>query len=131
MPIIEIPKDRTLLPLARELRSHMTRHEKKLWYDFLSHYFLSFRRQQIIERYIVDFFCEKIRLVIELDGNQHYEPAMHRADLSRTNDISKYGIQVVRYDNRQIDRNFRGVCEDIDRVARERLKMMGSVLAER
>lgn len=129
MPLLEIPKDKRLIPLARALRKNMTRHEKRLWYGFLTGYFLNFRRQQIIEQYIVDFFCEKIRLVIELDGGQHYEPAMHHADLLRTADISKYDILVLRYDNWQIDRNFRGVCEEIDWIAHERLRDMGSILA--
>ena len=124
MPNIQIPKDDTLLPLARYLRSHMTRHEKKLWYNFLSSYPVRFRRQRIIDRYIVDFLCDSARLVIELDGNQHYEPEIHCADLSRTDDLTMYGIAVLRYDNFQIDRNFRGICEDIDRNVQERLILL-------
>lgn len=121
MAITYIPRDKTLLPLARKLRESMTRHERKLWYEFLRIHPVKFYKQRIIERYIVDFYCHKARLAIELDGSQHYEPKAQKKDAFRTVQIGQCQILVIRYDNLQIDRNFRGVCEDIDRIVRERV----------
>ena len=64
-----------LLSPARELRKNMTKEERHLWYDFLRTYPVKFTKQKIIGNYIVDFYCAKAGLVIELDGSQHYEAA--------------------------------------------------------
>ena len=69
-----IPKDNTQLENARRLRREMTPHERKLWYLFLRRYPVKIYKQRIIGRFIVDFYCASARLVIELDGSQHYEP---------------------------------------------------------
>ena len=58
---------------ARALRKNMTKEEKHLWYDFLKTYPVRFLRQKVIDNYIVDFYCHSARLIIELDGSQHYE----------------------------------------------------------
>ena len=91
----------------------MTKEEKHLWYDFLSTYPVRFRRQQIIGRYIVDFYCASAKLVIELDGSQHYDPAGHSADAQRDAYLRSLGMTVVRYSNLEIQQNFEGVCTDI------------------
>ena len=65
--------NKKLLPFAKELRKHMTKEEKHLWYDFLRTYPLRFMRQKTIGRYIVDFYCAEAKIVIELDGSQHYD----------------------------------------------------------
>ena len=57
---------------AKELRKNMTKEEKHLWYDFLKTYPVRFLRQKVIDDYISDFYCHKARIVIELDGSQHY-----------------------------------------------------------
>lgn len=124
MAITRIPRDHDLLALARVLRKNMTRHEKKLWYDFLQSYPLKFYKQKIIARYIVDFYCHKAKLVIELDGSQHYEEAAQRKDRFRTCQIETYHILVLRYYNKEIDRNFRGVCEEIDRITQNRTRWL-------
>ncbi|MBR5490966.1 MAG: DUF559 domain-containing protein, partial [Oscillospiraceae bacterium] len=54
------------------LRKNMTKEERHLWYDFLKSFPLQFKRQKPIGPYIVDFYCPKARLVVELDGSQHY-----------------------------------------------------------
>ena len=69
-----IPKDNSQLENARRLRSEMTPHERKLWYLFLRKYPVKIYKQRIIGRFIVDFYCASAKLVIELDGSQHYEP---------------------------------------------------------
>lgn len=67
-----IPKNNHLLSRARELRREMTPQERKLWYLFLRKYPVKFYKQRIIASFIADFYCPKARLVIELDGSQHY-----------------------------------------------------------
>lgn len=69
---------------AQRLRKHATREENHLWYDFLRAYPVPFHRQKVFGPYIVDFYCHKVRLVVELDGGQHYERERQKADLTQT-----------------------------------------------
>jgi very-short-patch-repair endonuclease len=64
--------NKKLLPFAKELRKEMTKQERHLWYDFLRYYSVKIYKQKVIDNFIVDFYCHKARLVIELDGSQHY-----------------------------------------------------------
>lgn len=100
---------------AQNLRKNMTRQERKLWYDFLSALPCRFRRQKVIGEYIVDFYCAEKKLAIELDGSQHYEEENVIKDAERTKFLNGKGVTVLRYTNRDIDRNFSGACEDIYR----------------
>ena len=102
------------IPLAKELRKNMTPWEKKLWYQFLRSYPVRFQRQKAIGNYIVDFYCAKARLAVELDGGGHYEPEQQTADQRRTEALNALGLQVIRFSNLDIDRNFDGVCQSID-----------------
>ena len=106
------------IPLAKELRKNMTRHEKHLWYDFLCKYVPRFQRQKAIGNYIADFYCAKARLVIELDGSQHYRENEASKDISRTEYLENVGSRVLRISNLEIDRNFEGVCRHIDGVVK-------------
>ena len=102
------------IPLAKTLRKNMTPWERKLWYVFLRDYPVRFQRQKAIGNYIVDFYCAKARLVIELDGGGHYTAEQTRKDELRTKDLTSMNLTVVRICNLDIDRNFSGVCEYID-----------------
>ena len=102
------------IPLAKNLRKHLTPWERKLWYDFLSDYPIRFQRQKAIGNYIVDFYCAKIGLVIELDGGGHYTTSQAENDHLRTSALESMRLTVIRICNLDIDRNFRGVCEFID-----------------
>ena len=102
------------IPLAKNLRKNMTPWERKLWYDFLSDYPIRFQRQKAIGNYIVDFYCAKIGLVIELDGGGHYTTSQAENDHLRTSALESMRLTVIRICNLDIDRNFRGVCEFID-----------------
>ena len=102
------------IPLARTLRKNMTPWERKLWYEYLRKYPVRFQRQKAIGNYIVDFYCAKAGLVVELDGGGHYEPEQAEKDAVRTADLNSMQLQVIRICNLDIDRNFRGVCEYID-----------------
>ena len=117
---MRIPKDNKKLETARKLRREMTPHERKLWYLFLQKYPVKIYKQRIIDKYIVDFYCASARLVIELDGSQHYDTQGAVHDATRTAVLESYGLKVVRYSNREIDREFAAVCEQIDRLITER-----------
>ena len=103
---------------ARELRKNMTREEKQLWYQFLRTYPLRFLRQKVIDNYIVDFYCHEARLVIELDGSQHYEKAGLLRDQIRTEWIEQRGLAVLRIPNNAVWENFEGVCAYIDEAVK-------------
>ena len=103
-----------ITPLAKSLRKNMTKEESHLWYDFLSKHPLKFYRQRAIGRYIVDFYCSKAKLVIELDGSQHGEEEQEKKDNERTKFLEEYGLRVLRIPNYEIHKNFKGVCQYID-----------------
>lgn len=102
-----------LTPNAQKLRKTMTKEERHLWYDFLKLLPVTFHRQKVIGMYIVDFYCAKFNIVIELDGSQHYEAKGYAADERRDAFLQDRGIKVLRYSNSDINRNFSGVCQDI------------------
>lgn len=104
---------------ARTLRKNMTKEESRLWYDFLRNYPLRFMRQRPIDRFVVDFYCAKAKLVIELDGGQHFDEAGKMADDERDRVLATYGVRVLRIPNSEIQRNFVGVCERIDLEVRQ------------
>ena len=99
---------------AKTLRKNMTKEERHLWYDFLKDYPIRFIRQKVLGKYIVDFYCAKAGLIIELDGSQHFEPENLEKDVQRTAYLEQYGLSVIRIPNNEVMRNFRGVCEYID-----------------
>ena len=110
-----------LVPFAKELRKNMTKEERHLWYDFLKDYPVRFSRQKVLGHYIVDFYCAKAKIVIELDGSQHYDEANLKADARRTEFLEGYRLTVLRIPNNAIKDNFRGVCECIDITVRQSL----------
>ena len=110
-----------LVPYARELRKNMTKEERHLWYDFLRTHPVRFSRQKVLGKYIVDFYCAAAKLVIELDGSQHYEPDAMQKDAERTAFLEAYGLRIIRFPNHAIFENFRGVCDSIDAAVGESL----------
>lgn len=106
--------NKSLVSVGRILRKNMTKEERHLWYDFLRGYSVRFIRQKIIGNYIVDFYCAKANLVIELDGSQHYEESCINKDAQRTKYLESQGLKVIRIPNNEISNNFRGICEFID-----------------
>ena len=117
-----IPKDNSQLENARRLRREMTPHERKLWYLFLRKYPVKIYKQRIIGRFIVDFYCASANLVIEADGSQHYEPQGMVHDAERSQFLTALGLEVLRFSNRDIDRDFHGVCEQIEITIQNRLQ---------
>lgn len=102
-----------LTPLAQKLRKNMTKEERHLWYDFLKGLPVTFNRQKVIGPYIVDFFCASAKLVIELDGSQHYEGKGIKTDMERDRYLNNLGLTVKRYSNNEVNEDFEAVCSDI------------------
>ena len=107
---------------AKTLRKNMTKEERHLWYDFLKMYPVRFLRQKVIDNYIVDFYCHSARLIVELDGSQHYEEKGLLKDKIRTERIEQRNLTVIRISNNEVNRNFEGVCQYIDIAVKESLR---------
>ncbi|MBO4299346.1 MAG: DUF559 domain-containing protein [Clostridia bacterium] len=105
--------NRNLTPNAQRLRREMTKEERHLWYDFLKPLPITVNRQKSIGSYIADFYIAKAKIVIELDGSQHYEEKGLVADKARDDFFRANGVDVLRYTNLDIRQNFSGVCQDI------------------
>ena len=119
--------NKKMIPLARELRKNATPQEKHLWYDFLANYEVRFQRQKPIDNFIADFYCHQAKLIIELDGAQHFTEEGKLRDELRTEILERYGLKVIRFTNREIDTKFSAVCEAIDAIVKASLlEEMGS-----
>jgi len=115
------------ITLAKNLRKNATPQEKRLWYDFLSKYKTRFQRQKAIDHFIADFYCHKAKLIIEIDGSQHYTEKGTQKDEFRTEILAEYNLKVVRFANHQIDNDFQSVCEYIDAVVEASLREGGGI----
>ena len=113
--------NKQLVPLARHLRKEMTKEERHLWYDFLRKYPVRFTRQKVLGKYIADFYSAEAKLVIELDGSQHYDDGGAEKDAERTAFLEGYGLTVIRIPNSEVMRNFRSVCAYIDAAVKQSL----------
>ena len=102
-----------LTEFSQELRINMTKEEKHLWYDFLKKLPETVNRQKVVGNYILDFYCAKAKIAIELDGSQHYDKAGKEKDAIRDSFLNEQGITVLRYKNEDINRYFDDVCRDI------------------
>ena len=116
--------NKSLVSNAKALRKNMTKEERHLWYDFLRTYSVKFIRQKIIGQYIVDFYCPQAKLVIELDGSQHYEESGRLYDNERTQFLQGFGLKIIRIPNNQVNQNFGGVCEYIDSIVTQSLSQL-------
>ena len=105
--------------LAKDLRKNATPEENHLWYDFLSKYEVRFQRQKSIDNFIADFYCHKAKLVIEIDGSQHYTKEGKEKDAYRTEILEGYDLRIIRFTNHDIQKNFFGVCTYIDLVVKK------------
>ena len=114
------------IPIAKTLRKNMTPWERKLWYDFLRRYPIRFQRQKAIGNFIVDFYCAKAGLVIELDGGGHYETEHVKRDDERTKALKTLNLRVLRICNLDVVENFYGVCEKIDLEVKKSLPQTAS-----
>lgn len=107
---------------AKQLRKNMTLEERILWYQYLRNYPVKFYRQRVIGYFIADFYCAQAKLVVELDGSQHYEAEGLAYDKMRTEFLEEFGLTVLRVPNNEVRNNLRGVCEYIDWLVAKRLQ---------
>ena len=119
--VMQSKHNKQLVPFAKQLREKMTKEERHLWYDFLRNYPIRFSRQKVLGRYIVDFYCAEAKIVIELDGSQHFDDANIERDSIRTAFLEGYGLSIIRIPNNEIFKNFQGVCAYIDLKVRQSL----------
>ena len=122
--IVMYKHNKSMVTNAKVLRKNMTMEERHLWYDFLRSYPVKFTRQKVIGPYIVDFYCPKANLVIELDGSQHYEDETIRKDAERTAFLEQFHLTVLRIPNNEIHSNFQGVCQHIDWLVQQSLSQL-------
>jgi len=116
-----MPSEKQLQSNARKLRNEMTKQERHLWYDFLRNFEIQFYRQKVIENYIVDFYCARAKVVVELDGGQHFEDADRSKDHRRDERLKSLGYEVFRFTNFEVDHNFFEVCAAIRLVVLKRI----------
>ncbi len=117
-----LPRNKDLKKLSTVLRNNATDEENKLWYEFLRTYPIRFNRQRIIGNYIVDFYCAKAKIVVELDGSQHYDTKGIKSDTERTKFLENNGLKVIRFSNLDVKENFYEVCTVIDYETQSRLR---------
>ena len=116
--------NKQLVPLAKSLRKEMTKEERHLWYDFLKGYPVRFSRQKVLGKYIADFYGAEAKIVIELDGSQHYQEGNLETDQERTEFLEMYGLKVIRIANNGVNWDFQEVCELIDKEVRQSLSQL-------
>ncbi len=108
-----LPYNPSLVEPAKELRKNPTPAERKLWQDYLRQFPFKVWRQKPIDNFIVDFYCSKLQLVIEVDGDTHFTELGSIYDGKRTHILENYGLQVVRFTNDEVMNCFDGVCQCI------------------
>ena len=118
----KLPRNKQLKGFSTRLRNDATKEERKLWYEYLRKYPVQFNRQRIIGNYIVDFYCPRAKLAVELDGSQHYEKRGKQQDDERTYYLNSNGITVLRFSNLDINTNLEGVCTVIDTEVKRLLR---------
>ena len=117
--------EESLKDKARELRNNATSQEDKLYYQFLRRFKVRIHRQKVIGYYIVDFYCHKAKLVIELDGGQHFQEENLVHDDLRTRFLESQGLLVLRFTNWEVDHQFAQVCQRIEEVVDQRIEELG------
>ena len=113
---MSIDYNRKNITLAKNLRKNATPQENHLWYEFLSKHKTRFQRQKAIGDFIADFYCDKAKLVIEIDGSQHYTEKGLLKDNIRTVKLENRNLTLVRIPNNEINQRFDEVCQYIDYI---------------
>jgi len=113
---MKIHYNKNLKELARKLRNNSTRSEVLLWYHIKGKQMMGydFHRQKPIDRFIVDFFCNTLRLAIELDGYSHDFEDVYEKDINKEKRLNELGIKVLRFDDREVIQNMDNVLRVIE-----------------
>ena len=121
---MEYKHNKELTENAKFLRNNMTKEEKHLWYDYLKKCPVRFSRQKVLGKYIADFYSAKAKLVIELDGAQHFEKENRIYDEKRTEFLEQYDLKIIRIPNGEINTNFEGICRYLDKQIEQSLSQL-------
>ncbi len=112
-----LPYNPELVTLAKEMRKNMTRAECRLWFDYLKDFPFPVYKQRPIDKYIVDFYCPELKLVIEVDGDSHFvDDVAEKADLERTRKLEALGVKVIRFTNHDVLQQLGAVIEEIESI---------------
>ena len=105
-----------IMRIARELRKNLTEAEKILWQELRNRKLggFKFRRQHPVSNFIADFYCHTVKLIVELDGGIHRDPEIREHDNSRTHEIEKFGIKIIRFNNDEVYKNLDDVLKKIE-----------------
>ena len=113
--ITMLPFRKSFKPLARNLRSNMTDAERLIWSKIRRKQIIDkqFYRQKNIGPYIVDFYCPSVKLIIEIDGSQHYASVGMKKDIERDLYLQNLGFTVLRFSDIDVLKNIEGVVERV------------------
>jgi very-short-patch-repair endonuclease len=115
-----VPYNLRLRAPSRTLRRDSTPAERKLWYEFLRELPEKFTRQKPLGGYVADFYCSRLRLIIEIDGDTHFTEAGQAYDATRTAMLARLNLRVLRFTNAEVMREFEGVCSRIRQAIAEK-----------
>ena len=110
---------------ALKMRKSPTVEENKMWHILLKRMKPRFLRQYVMGNYIVDFYCPKLKLIIEIDGEQHYLPESEEYEKVRTAFLTKEGCKILRFYNSDINRKIKNVEHTVRGVCEERARVLG------
>ena len=116
---------KVLVERAHQMRKEPTEQENKLWHIVLKKVHPRFLRQRVIGNYIVDFCCPKLKLIIEVDGEQHYMPENEKYEKARTSFLEQNGYKVLRFYNSDINKLIRNIELSITDICKERAEELG------
>ena len=119
-----LPVNQKLKGFAKKSRRNQTDEERKVWYNYLNKVKPRFHRQRVIGNYIVDFYCPKLRVIIEIDGYQHYYEENKEYDKKRTQYLESLGFVVLRFDNTQVNKDFESIKFEIKEFCEQRAKKL-------
>ena len=106
--------DVVLFERAKKLREKMTLAETRLFEQLSSNKLgVRFKAQHPIFIYVVDFYCNKAKLVIEIDGDIHFDEEAQLKDLERTKHLEGFGLHILRFTNEQVFKDLEGVLKEI------------------
>jgi very-short-patch-repair endonuclease len=110
-----LPFNKSLKPLAGDLRKNMTDAERRLWSKIRRKQLKKFQfyRQKNIGDFIVDFYCPAAKLIVELDGGQHYSKENILKDEARDKFLNGLGFRVLRFSNSDVFKNIEGIVKEI------------------
>jgi very-short-patch-repair endonuclease len=108
----------------RTLRNNMSKSEVILWSRLKNKQIRDerFLRQYSVDQYVLDFYCPRLKLAIEVDGDSHFMPRAEEQDTVRQNYIEVLGIHFLRFTNVDVSENLDGVCQTIYETIENRIK---------